>query len=133
MFVFHFGKRRHCFRHSPFAIVSFICMRRNWSLNPASGVENTWQTLTAILFKATVNNSSKIFVIVNIREKNLPSFYSCMSLTLWGLLAKPNTCNWLYCFCIQIEQKTDVVNNQKDFNWKFNNTNRAQSLTNCMA
>ena len=50
----------------------FIQLYRNRSFNHACGttrVEDTYRTLTAIPFKVGENNSSKIFVIVSIREK----------------------------------------------------------------
>ena len=65
-------KRRHCLRFSSFLIFSFIYMRHNLSFNPAcktTGVQDACRTLTAIPFKVGVNNSSKIFAIVCMREK----------------------------------------------------------------
>ena len=49
----------------------YICMGRNQSFSIApkmTGIEDTYQTLTAISFQVGVNKSSKIFVIINIRE-----------------------------------------------------------------
>ena len=70
--TFNFRKKCTFRRFSFFRNALFICIHRNRSLNltfRTTGVENTCQMITAISFKVGVNKSSKIFVIVSIREK----------------------------------------------------------------
>ena len=86
--IFMVWKSRHCLRVSSFLIISFISMRRKWSFNPAcrtTGVQDTYQTLTAIPFQVEANNSSKVFAMSAYETKfaEFPFLYIFNSLIEW--------------------------------------------------
>ena len=67
MFVFSFGKKRHCFRLFCFSSCCFTCDLIYQFRT--TGVEDTHLTLKAIPFQVGVNNSLNLFVVTNIRGK----------------------------------------------------------------